>query len=184
MRAATDPAPAWGLVESLATADVRQRMAAVAALRMLGRGAAPALERGLVHDRRPLVRRWCAHLLRAVPGRASACALLSGIHDRLAIVRLLSLQGLVARAAQGEDLGVDLLPHIVRLARSDRSKRVRVEALEVLAARALDPRVTPCLSAAVQDTDLPLAVRQACLQALAARPPAQAAPRAVVGVGS
>jgi HEAT repeat protein len=157
-------------------------MAAVAALRALGKAAAPALERALVHDRRPVVRRWCAHLLGQISGRASACALLTGTHDRLAIVRLLCLQALVTRASQGEDLGVDLVPHIVRLARSDRSKRVRSAALEVLAARPRDARAAACLAAAAADSDLPAEVRQVCVSAAAATP-LPTRPRAVVGWG-
>ena len=156
-------------------------MAAVAELRTLGKGASPALEQGLVHDRRAVVRRWCAQLLAQVPGRASACALLSGTHDRLAIVRLLSLQALVARAGTGEDLGLDLIPHLVRLGRSDRSKRVRGAALAVLAARPRDGRVAACLAAAVEDAALPREVRQACLAATASAP--GPAGRAVVGLG-
>lgn len=182
VRSVTDPAPAWGLVEALATSDVRLRMAAVAELRALGRAASPALERGLVHDRRAVVRRWCSQLLGLVPGRTSACALLSGTHDRLAIVRLLCLQALATRAATGEDLGLDLIPHVVRLARSDRSKRVRAAALESLAARPRDPRAAACLAAAVADAALPRDVRQRCLAAAASTAP-PAVSRAVVGFG-
>lgn len=165
MRSLTEPAPAWGLVEDLASPDVRQRMGAVAALRALGRSAAPALERGLVHDSRAVVRRWCAHLLGLLPGRSSASAILTGTQDPLAIIRLLSLQALATRAERGDDLGLDPVPHMVRLARQDRSKRVRHAALEFLAGRGRDPRVSACLRAAAEDAAIPAALRQTCLRA-------------------
>ena len=169
MRSPTDPAPAWGLVEALASPDVRRRMAAVSALRALGRSAAPALERGLVHDSRPVVRRWCAHLLGLMPGRGSASAILTGTQDPLAIVRLLSMQALAARTERG-DMGLDPVPHMVRLARHDRSKRVRHAALEILAARARDPRAAACLLDAATDPAVPEDLRRSCMRAARALP--------------
>ncbi len=140
------PTPAWALVEELSCRDIAQRMRVVASLRSLGTAAAPALERGLTRHARPEVRRWCAQLLLQAHRRASAPAMVAATNDPIAEVRLLALHALAGDAGRWEDLGLDPVPHLVRLARQDRSKRVRQAALDELRLRPHDPRVRAVLS--------------------------------------
>ncbi len=141
------PAPAWALVEQLASHDLSLRMQAVASLRALGTAAAPALERGLARHTRPEVRRWCAHLLQQACRRASASAIVAATNDPIAAVRLLALQALTGGPERRDDLGLDPIPHLVRLARQDRSKRVREAALQRLAQCLHDPRARAAVAA-------------------------------------
>lgn len=146
--AEASPAPAWALVEQLACRDLVVRLGAVAQLRALGTAAAPALERGLAGHTRPEVRRWCAHLLQQAHRRASACAIVAATNDPVAAVRLLALQALAGGPARADDLGLDPIPHLVRLARHDRSKRVRRAALQHLGQRLHDPRARAAVAEA------------------------------------
>jgi|GEM_PF-6519572 len=141
-----DAAPAWALVEQLASRDLPQRMQAVASLRALGTDAAPALERGLAGHTRPEVRRWCAHLLQQAHRRASASAIVAATNDPFAAVRLLALQALAGGSEQLNDLGLDPIPLLLRLARQDRSKRVRRAALQHLTQCLHDPRARAVLA--------------------------------------
>ncbi len=146
MSAETDPGPAWALVEMLAAPEATRRMRAVAQLRALGRSAVPALERGLANHSRDGVRRWCAHLLADGGYRGVAAAIVGATHDRTAAVRLLALRTL-ADPLRSAAFGLDPVPHLVRLARFDRSKRVRRTALRALRLRLPDPRAAAALAA-------------------------------------
>ncbi len=163
-------------MEQLASEDVRSRMAAVDQLRTLGTAAAPALQQALRHDQRPVVRRWCTHLLGVVGGRNAASAIVSATGDSVAAVRLLALQTLALGQAGGKDLGLDPVPHLVRLARQDRSKRVREAALQFLATRRADPRAAACLRAA--SLEAPPPPRPAAVEESAGMPARPAAVRA------
>jgi len=160
-----EPGPAWTLVELLGSRDAAERTAAVARLRALGRSAAPALERGLAGHARDNVRRWCAQLLSEYGRHGSACAIVGATHDRVAAVRLLALQAL-ADPVRSEEFGLDPLPHLVRLARYDRSKRVRGAALRALTLRLPDARAVGALAAAAADPRTDGELRRTCLRAL------------------
>lgn len=146
--AAPAPAPAWALVEELASRDRARRMRAVTQLRSLGQAAAPALERGLACDSRVEIRRWCAHLLQQGRHRGSASAIVAATHDPIATVRLLALHALAGDPGPDDDLGLDPVPHLVRLVRQDRSKRVRQAALQHLRQRLDDPRARAAVAEA------------------------------------
>jgi len=141
-------APAWALVEQLACRDLVLRLRAVAQLRTLGAAAAPALERGLAGHSRVEVRRWCAHLLQQAHRLASACAIVAATNDPVAAVRVLALQTLAGGPGRVDDLGLDPIPHLVRLAHHDRSKRVRLAALAHLGQRLHDPRARAAVATA------------------------------------
>ena len=160
-----EPGPAWMLVEELGASDARQRMAAVARLRTLGVSAAPALEQGLQGHPRVHVRRWCAQLLSECGRRNSACAVVAATHDRVAAVRLLALRAL-AEPGRGEEFALDPIPHLIRLARHDRSMRVRRAALDSLTRRLRDPRVPPVLAEAARDPRTEPELRLKCLRGL------------------
>lgn len=159
-----EPAPAWELVEQLGAADAVRRQRAVAELRRLGVAAAPALERGLVGHGRVEVRRWCGVLLQHSRRRASACAIVSGTHDRVAAVRLAALQALTDTRAGS--LGLDPVPLVLHLARHDRSKRVRQAAMHFLIAQLQDRRAHSAVQAIAVDPQTEPALRQHCSEAL------------------
>lgn len=167
-----EPGPAWMLVEQLGASDASQRMAAVSRLRTLGVSAAQALEQGLRGHPRVHVRRWCAHLLAESGRRASACAIVAATHDRVAAVRLLALRAL-AEPSRQEEFALDPIPHLVRLARHDRSARVRRTAVEILTRRLPDARAVSVLGEAVGDPRTEPDLRRKCLRALDAAPPAR-----------
>jgi hypothetical protein len=151
MSGTPDPGRAWSLVELLAAPEVGRRMRAVAELCALGASAAPALERGLSCHGSDEVRRWCAQLLSAACADGGAAAAIVGAtHDRTAAVRLLAVQAL-GDPERSAALGVDPVPHLVRMARFDRSKRVRRWALRALRLRLPDPRAAATLAAAAGD---------------------------------
>lgn len=141
-----DAAPSWVLVEQLASRDLGQRMRAVAALRLMERDAAPALERGLAGHARPEVRRWCAYLLLRAHRPESASAICAATVDPVAAVRLLAVQALAGDLDAAHGLEVDPIPLLVRLARQDRSKRVRCAALQQLLRCPQDPRARAAIA--------------------------------------
>ncbi len=159
-----EPAPAWELVEQLSAADAAQRQIAVAELRRLGAAAAPALERGLARHDRVEVRRWCAVLLQQHRRRASACAIVSGTHDRVAAVRLAAVQALTDGRA--DSLGLDPVPLILHLARHDRSKRVRHAAMRFLTSQLQDRRARAAVQAVAVDPQSEPVLRRHCADAL------------------
>ena len=147
MSVSVEPAGAWSLVELLDAPEVGRRMSAVLQLRALGSEAGPALERGLSCHGSDGVRRWCAHLLGELccADGGAAAALVAATHDRTAAVRMLAVQTL-ADPERSAALGVDPVPHLVRMARFDRSKRVRGLALRGLRMRLPDPRAAATLA--------------------------------------
>ena len=159
-----EPAPAWELVEQLGGADASQRQMVVGELRRLDVAAAPALERGLAGHDRVEVRRWCAVLLQHSRRRASACAIVSGTHDRVASVRLAALHALTDTRAGS--LGLDPVPLILHLARHDRSKRVRGAAMHFLIAGLQDRRAQAAVQAVAADPQSDPGLRRQCADAL------------------
>lgn len=149
------------LDESVAQfADPERREAAFAAL--LGAGAAghEAVRVGLSHpDWR--VRRWCARFIDHHPDEGSMERLLLALHDPKLKVRVAATHALGCDLCKQGERAIDVVPHLIRRVREDRSIRVRRVATVMLALQPSSRRTSRFFRQILKDESDPKLCRMA-----------------------